>query len=85
MGKLSDQLKTTNIDQLEVGYHNIQNIAASAEPASPAEESAYWYQYYFHSERGRNGLTDNRAGIAKLLYSSGRAPGILQSKPFSNL
>ncbi len=48
--------------------YNIQNIAASAEPASPEEESAYWYQYYFHSERGRNGLTDNRAGIAKLLW-----------------
>ena len=48
--------------------YNIQNIAASMQPASAEEESAYWYQYYFHCERGRNGLTSNRNGIARLLW-----------------
>ena len=48
--------------------YNIQNIAGCMKPASAAEESAYWYQYYFHCERGRNGLTDNRKGIARLLW-----------------
>jgi pimeloyl-ACP methyl ester carboxylesterase len=27
-----------------------------------------WYQYYFHSERGRRGLTQNRREITKLLW-----------------
>ena len=38
------------------------------EPASPEEEAAFWYQYYFHSERGRRGLTKDRRGIACLLW-----------------
>jgi pimeloyl-ACP methyl ester carboxylesterase len=48
--------------------YNIQNIARAMEPASPAEEAAFWYQYYFHSERGRRGLTKNRREIARLLW-----------------
>ncbi len=48
--------------------YNIQNIARSGEPAPAAEEAAYWYQYYFHSERGRRGLTENRRDIARQLW-----------------
>jgi pimeloyl-ACP methyl ester carboxylesterase len=49
------------------GY-NIQNIAASGEPASAAQEHRYWYQYYFHTERGRAGLAKNRRDICRLLW-----------------
>jgi pimeloyl-ACP methyl ester carboxylesterase len=38
------------------------------EPASPSEEATFWYQYYFHSERGRRGLEKDRRGIARLLW-----------------
>lgn len=48
--------------------YNIQNITRSGEPAAAEQEAAMWYQYYFHSERGRRGLETNRAGIAKLLW-----------------
>ena len=48
--------------------YNIQNIAKALEPASPSEEVALWYQYYFHSERGRRGLDKDRRGIARLLW-----------------
>jgi pimeloyl-ACP methyl ester carboxylesterase len=48
--------------------YNIQDIARSLEPAPPAEEASFWYQYYFHSERGRRGLERNRAGIARQLW-----------------
>lgn len=48
--------------------YNIQNIARSGEPAPPAEEASYWYQYYFHGERGRRGLVENRRGIARQLW-----------------
>jgi pimeloyl-ACP methyl ester carboxylesterase len=48
--------------------YNIQDIARAMEPASPSEEAAFWYQYYFHSERGRRGLAKNRRDIARLLW-----------------
>jgi pimeloyl-ACP methyl ester carboxylesterase len=50
------------------GGYNIQDIAASVVPGPPELEHAFWYQYYFHSERGRAGLTANRRGIAHLLW-----------------
>ena len=48
------------------GY-NIQNIAASAKPAPPEQEHRFWYQYYFHTERGRAGLEANRRELAASL------------------
>lgn len=49
------------------GY-NIQNIAASVKPAPAEAEHRFWYQYYFHTERGRAGLTQNRRDICRLLW-----------------
>jgi pimeloyl-ACP methyl ester carboxylesterase len=49
------------------GY-NIQNIASAGEPASPEAEARFWYQYYFHSERGRMGLERNRRDLCRLLW-----------------
>ncbi len=49
------------------GY-NIQNIAKSGRPASPEMEHKFWYQYYFHGERGRAGLDANRHPYCKLLW-----------------
>jgi pimeloyl-ACP methyl ester carboxylesterase len=49
------------------GY-NIQDIARSQRPADPAQELRFWYQYYFHTERGRNALTENRGEFCKLLW-----------------
>ncbi len=50
------------------GGYNIQDIARSATPQAPADEYRYWYQYYFHGERGRAGLTQNRRELGKLLW-----------------
>jgi len=49
------------------GY-NIQDIAGSAHPAAPEQEHRLWYQYYFHTERGRVGLRENRRALGKLLW-----------------
>jgi len=49
------------------GY-NIQDIAGSARPAPPEQEHRLWYQYYFHTERGRAGLAANRRELCKLLW-----------------
>ena len=48
--------------------YNIQDIARSGEPDSAIVEASFWYQYYFHSERGRRGLVQNRREIARLLW-----------------
>jgi pimeloyl-ACP methyl ester carboxylesterase len=49
------------------GY-NIQNIAAAATPQPPETEYRLWYQYYFHTARGRDGLTVNRSELCRLLW-----------------
>jgi pimeloyl-ACP methyl ester carboxylesterase len=49
------------------GY-SIQDIAGSAAPAPPQQENRLWYQYYFHTERGRAGLQANRYELCKLLW-----------------
>jgi len=49
------------------GY-TIQDIAAAVNPASPEQENRIWYQYYFHTERGRAGLQTNRHDFCKLLW-----------------
>jgi pimeloyl-ACP methyl ester carboxylesterase len=49
------------------GY-NIQDIAASGEPAPAEQEHRFWYQYYFHAERGRAGLARDRRGLCRLLW-----------------
>jgi pimeloyl-ACP methyl ester carboxylesterase len=51
-----------------VDGYNIQSIAHANEPSSPAAEASYWYQYYFHSERGRRGLAANREELCELLW-----------------
>lgn len=48
--------------------YNIQNIAKAMEPDTPANEHSLWYQYYFHSERGRAGLAKDREALTRLLW-----------------
>lgn len=49
------------------GY-NIQDIAAAGTPADPEMEHRLWYQYYFHTPRGRDGLAANRAALGRKLW-----------------
>jgi pimeloyl-ACP methyl ester carboxylesterase len=51
------------------GY-NIQDIAAAAKPGMPEQEARDWYQYYFHTERGRKGLVEKRREIGRLLWKT---------------
>jgi len=51
-----------------VGRYPIQDIAAAARPTSPEREVPNWYQYYFLTERGRNGLLENRDELCGLLW-----------------
>ena len=53
---------------VSVNGYNIQDIAKSRKPAPPENEHRHWYQYYFHGERGRAGLAQNRHELCKLLW-----------------
>jgi pimeloyl-ACP methyl ester carboxylesterase len=51
-----------------VNGYNIQDIAGSVKPVAPAQEHRFWYQYYFHTERGRAGLEQNRRALARYIW-----------------
>ena len=51
-----------------IGGYNVQNTVTPAPPASAVAERSYWYQWYFNTERGRQGLEKNRRDICQLLW-----------------
>ena len=53
---------------VSLNSYNIQNIAKAMEPDTPENEHSLWYQYYFHSERGRAGLAKDRRALTRLLW-----------------
>lgn len=53
---------------VSVNSYNLQNIARAMEPDTPEGEHRLWYQYLFHSERGRATLQRDRRGLARLLW-----------------
>jgi pimeloyl-ACP methyl ester carboxylesterase len=56
------------IGLVSLDSYNIQNLVIAQQPVAPENEYRYWYQYYFHSERGRAGLTQHRREMARLLW-----------------
>jgi pimeloyl-ACP methyl ester carboxylesterase len=53
---------------VSLNSYNIQNIAKAMVPDTPDNERSLWYQYYFHSERGRAGLAADRSAFCRLLW-----------------
>jgi pimeloyl-ACP methyl ester carboxylesterase len=51
-----------------IGGYNVQNTLAPSAPAPVAQERAYWYQWYFNTERGRAGLAKHRRELCRLLW-----------------
>ncbi|MDX3070870.1 alpha/beta hydrolase [Streptomyces sp. MI02-7b] len=47
----------------------ITNRKANQQPLPPKSEWAWWYQYYFSTERGRLGLERNRRDLARLVWT----------------
>jgi pimeloyl-ACP methyl ester carboxylesterase len=48
--------------------YNIQDIAKANTPQAPEQEVRFWYQYYFHTERGRPSHNRNRRALCRLLW-----------------
>lgn len=50
------------------GGYNVHHVPSAMNPAQPGDEARLWYQYYFHSERGRTGLARHRRALGRLLW-----------------
>ena len=53
---------------VSVSGYLIGSQAAGAAPLPPAAEHAWWYQYYFATERGRAGYGKYRRDFSKLIW-----------------
>ena len=53
---------------ISVSGYLIGSQEANKTPLPPAAELAWWYQYYFATERGRAGYEENRNDFAKLIW-----------------
>jgi pimeloyl-ACP methyl ester carboxylesterase len=54
---------------LSFNSYNIQDIARAMRPDRPENEHRLWYQYYFHSPRGEQGLLQDRRALCRLLWT----------------
>jgi pimeloyl-ACP methyl ester carboxylesterase len=53
---------------VSVSGYLIGSQAAGEAPLPPEAEHAWWYQYYFATERGRAGYAKNRSDFSKLIW-----------------
>ncbi len=53
---------------IAVGGYTIANVEANKKPLPPKAELGWWYQYYFATERGRLGYSQNTHDFNKLIW-----------------
>jgi pimeloyl-ACP methyl ester carboxylesterase len=53
---------------VSVSGYLIVNLEANQRPLPPKAELGWWYQYYFATERGRRGYSENRREFNKLMW-----------------
>ncbi|MHB1204154.1 MAG: alpha/beta fold hydrolase [Rhodospirillaceae bacterium] len=51
-----------------IGGYSIQDTITPGPPATPAAVKNGWYQWYFNTEAGRRGLTENRRALCKFMW-----------------
>jgi pimeloyl-ACP methyl ester carboxylesterase len=51
-----------------IGGYSIQNTVTPGPPAAPAAVRNGWYQWYFNTEIGREGLKQNRRALCKFMW-----------------
>jgi pimeloyl-ACP methyl ester carboxylesterase len=55
---------------IPVSGYLITSLEANLRPLPPTAELGWWYQYYFATERGRAGYSNNRDEFNKLIWRS---------------
>jgi pimeloyl-ACP methyl ester carboxylesterase len=53
-----------------VSGYLVTNLKAQQQPLTPVAERGWWYQYYFSTERGVQGYTQNRHDFNKLIWQT---------------
>jgi len=53
---------------VSIGGYNVEDRTLDGKPASARQELMGWYQWYFHTQRGKAGLERNRREICRLLW-----------------
>ncbi|MFB2599205.1 alpha/beta fold hydrolase [Herbiconiux sp. P17] len=53
---------------VSVNSYLIQDIGAAMTPLPPALEAGFWYFFYFLTDRGYAGLTENRREVAEVIW-----------------
>ena len=53
---------------VSVSGYLVVNLDANQKPLPPKAELGWWYQYYFATERGKRGYTENRNDFNKLIW-----------------
>jgi pimeloyl-ACP methyl ester carboxylesterase len=53
---------------VSVSGYLISSVAAGKKPLPPKAEYQWWYQFYFATERGREGYSENRHDFNKLIW-----------------
>ena len=53
---------------VSVSGYIVVNLEANQKPLPPKAELGWWYQYYFATERGRRGYSENRREFNKLIW-----------------
>jgi pimeloyl-ACP methyl ester carboxylesterase len=51
-----------------IGGYSIQNTIAPGPPAAPRAVRNAWYQWYFNTEVGRQGLAQNRRALCRFMW-----------------
>ncbi len=54
---------------VSVSGYLITNVRAQQQPLPPAAELGWWYQYYFATQRGVLGYSENRYAFNKLIWN----------------
>jgi pimeloyl-ACP methyl ester carboxylesterase len=55
---------------VSVNGYLITNLKANKKPLPPTAELGWWYQYYFSTDRGVKGYTDNTYDFNKLIWKT---------------
>lgn len=57
------------IGLVSVNSYLIQDISKAAMPIAAKVEAGFWYQFYFLTERGKVGLTQNKRDIVSVMWT----------------
>ncbi|WP_428929586.1 alpha/beta fold hydrolase [Marinibacterium sp. SX1] len=53
---------------VSLASYDVIDVSAGGQPCPPSLENVLWYQHYFQTARGRDGLRQDRRGLCRILW-----------------